>query len=438
MTLSAQGIDTQTGLEYETTVLPNGLRVISAPMPHTRSASVQFFLGVGARHEPPAVSGISHFVEHMVFKGTHRMPNPAQISEAIEGVGGNMNAATDHEHTNYRVLVPYTYMGTAMEVLTDMLRGSRFDNEEIAKEREVIIEEISSTFDSPPDIADLLFDEMLWGNHPLGRDVAGSRQSVRRIKRKDLVAHVDEHYRPEALVISVAGKVSHAEVVEHAMRLWGDLTPGSNGSPSASPSPDEAGGPRIMVHRKRTEQTNVIVGVPALSYTHPNRFTQDVLDAILGCGMSSRLFVELRENRGLAYSVSSFVKTYSDVGAFGVHAAVDNGDLTPVLDGIIGELKRVRDELVPEKELRKVKEYIKGNTMLSMERSGYVAHWAGWHELMMGRIDSPEHVLDMIEQVTSEDVQALAAEIFQTGMLHAAIVGPVKDEGKLAGLLSLG
>jgi predicted Zn-dependent peptidase len=438
MTLSTVGIDTQTGLEYQSTVLPNGLRVISAPMPYTRSASVQFFLGVGARHERPEVSGISHFVEHMVFKGTHRRPNPAQISEAIEGVGGNLNAATDHEHTNYRVLVPYTYMGTAMEVVTDMLRGSRFDNDEIVKEREVIIEEISSTYDSPPDICDLVFDEMLWGTHPLGRDVAGSRQSVRRIKRKDLVAHVDEHYRPEALVISVAGRVSHAEVVDHALRLWGDLTPGNNGATPDSPSPDESGGPRIMAYRKRTEQTNVIVGVPALPYTHPRRFTQDVLDAILGCGMSSRLFVELRENRGLAYSVSSFVKTYSDTGAFGVHAAVDNGDLSPVLEGIMGELKRVRDEPVPAAELRKVKEYIKGNTMLSMERSGYVAHWAGWHELMLGRIDSPEDVLDKIEQVTTEDIQQLAADLFQTSKLHMAVVGPVKDESKFSGLLKVG
>ena len=192
-----------------------------------------------------------------------------------------------------------------------------------------------------------------------------------------------------------------------------------------------------MAYRKRTEQTNVIVGVPALAYTHPRRFTQDVLDAILGCGMSSRLFVELRENRGLAYSVSSFVKTYSDTGAFGVHAAVDNGDLTPVLDGIMGELKRIRDERVSDTELRKVKEYIKGNTMLSMERSGYVAQWAGWHELLLGRIDSPEHVLDKIEHVAPEDVQELATDLFQTSKLHMAVVGPVKDESKFAGLLNM-
>ena len=438
MTLSSFGIDTETGIAYEMAVLPNGLRVISIPMPYTRSASVQFFLGVGARHEPPAVSGISHFVEHMVFKGTHRRPNPAQISEAIEGVGGNLDAATDHEHTNYRVLVPYTHMGVAMDVLTDMLRGSRFDNDEIAKERDVIIEEISSTYDSPGDICDLVFDEMLWGDHPLGRDIAGSRQSVRRIKRKDLVAHVDEHYRPESLVIAVAGKVTHEQVLEHASRLWGDVEPRVAVPELVTPVPDESGGPRIMAYHKRTEQTNLMVGVPALPYTHPRRFSQEVLDAVLGLGMSSRLFVELRENRGLAYSVSSFVKPYKDTAAFGVHAAVDHADLTPALEGIMGELKRVRDEPVPETELRKVKEYIKGNTMLSMERSGYVAHWAGWQELMLGYIESPEAILDKLEQVTAADVQELAAELFQTPKLHMAVVGPVKDESKFAGLLNMG
>jgi len=438
MTLSSFGIDTETGIAYEMAVLPNGLRVISIPMPYTRSASVQFFLGVGARHEPPAVSGISHFVEHMVFKGTHRRPNPAQISEAIEGVGGNLDAATDHEHTNYRVLVPYTHMGVAMDVLTDMLRGSRFDNDEIAKERDVIIEEISSTYDSPGDICDLVFDEMLWGDHPLGRDIAGSRQSVRRIKRKDLVAHVDEHYRPESLVIAVAGKVTHEQVLEHASRLWGDVEPRVAVPELVTPVPDESGGPRIMAYHKRTEQTNLMVGVPALPYTHPRRFSQEVLDAVLGLGMSSRLFVELRENRGLAYSVSSFVKPYKDTAAFGVHAAVDHADLTPALEGIMGELKRVRDEPVPETELRKVKEYIKGNTMLSMERSGYVAHWAGWQELMLGYIESPEAILDKLEQVTAADVQELAAELFQTPKLHMAVVGPVKDESKFASLLNMG
>ena len=422
---------------YEKTTLPNGLRIVTATMPHTRSAAVQFYLGVGARHEEERVSGISHFVEHMVFKGTYRRPNPVQISETIEGVGGNMNAATDHEHTNYRALVPYNYLGTALDVITDMLRGSRFTHEEIAREREVIIEEINSTYDSPGDIADMVFDELLWGDHPLGKDVAGSKASLKKIKRDDLIAHVDNYYRPEALVISVAGNVEHEAVVEEVARLWADLAHAPNGKHRHSPIPTYPDNPVLKTYKKRTEQTNLIVGVPAFPYTHPRRYTQDVLDTILGCGMSSRLFVEIRENKGLAYSVSSFVKTYYDTGAFGVHAAVDNDRAEPALQAIMGELDRVKDEPVPEIELRKVKEYIKGNTLLSLERSGYVAHWGGWQELMLGRIESMDEALEKIEEVTAEQVRELANDIFAPGKMRLAIVGPApKDAEKLEALVA--
>jgi predicted Zn-dependent peptidase len=396
-------------------------------MPHTRSAAVQIYVGVGARQEPPEVSGISHFVEHMVFKGTSRRPHPVQISEAIEGLGGALDASTDHEHTNYRALVPHVHMATALDVLTDMLRGSRFAPGEIKKERAVIIEEINSTFDAPGEIVDLAFDSLLWGDHPLGRDIAGSRQSVRRIKRPDLLAHVERHYRPEAIVISVAGNITHEAVVTEATRLWGDLPPSEAVEATASNPPPDASqihGPRITTYKKDTEQTNLIVGVPALPYTHPGRYTQDVLDAILGGGMSSRLFVSVRENLGLAYSVSSFLRTYADVGAFGVHAAVDNERVGDTLQAIMKELSVTRQKLVPEWELRKVKEYIKGHTLLSLERSSYVAHWAGWQELMLKRIQPVDDVLEHVEAVTADDLLALSQELFDTEKLHLAVVGP--------------
>jgi len=371
-----------------------------------------------------------------VFKGTEQRPNPVQISEAIEGVGGNMNAATDHEHTNYRALVPSNYMHTALDVITDMLRGSRFTPEEIEREREVIIEEINSTYDSPGDIADMVFDEMLWGDHPIGHDVAGSKASLKRIKRADLLAHVERYYRPDAMVVSVAGNVSHEQVVDEIAGLWSELSYSPNGKLHDSPVPSNPDGPKIKTYKKRTEQTNMIMGVPAFPYTHPQRYTQDVLDTLLGCGMSSRLFVEVRENKGLAYSVASFVKTYYDAGAFGVHAAVDNDRVGTALAAIIGELERVKAELVSDVELRKVKEYIKGNTLLSLERSGYVAHWGGWQELMLGRIESMDEALDKIEQVTSEQIRDLANELFVQDKMRLAIVGPTqKDEPQLEAIL---
>jgi predicted Zn-dependent peptidase len=428
----------QAETEYEKTTLPNGLRIVTATMPHTRSAAVQFYLGVGARHETPKLAGVSHFVEHMVFKGTYKRPNPAQISEEIEGVGGNLNAATDHEHTNYRALVPYTYMDTALEVLTDMLRGSEHKSEEVAKERDVILEEIDSTFDSPSDIADLEFDALMWPDHPLGKDVAGTKATVKRITRDDLVAHIEKNYRPDALVVSVAGNVTHGQVVDSIARLWNDMPHSENGLHRPDVTPRVETGPKVTLYKKRTEQVNLLVGVPALPYTHPQRYTQDVLDGLLGAGMSSRLFVEIRENRGLAYAVSSFVKTYSDVGAFGVHAAVDNDRVEETLKAIMHELERIKHEPVPAVELRKIKEYIKGNTLLSLERSTYVAHWAGWQELMLGHIEPMESVLDKIDEVTAEEVQELAARLFNTDGLHLALVGPLRDMDILKSLLTIG
>ncbi len=424
---------------YEMTTLPNGLRVITTPMPHTRSAAVQFYVGVGARHEQPEISGISHFVEHMVFKGTERRPNPVQISEAIEGVGGNLNACTDHEHTSYRALVPHDYLGTAVDVLTDILRYPRFTEEDIRKERAVIVEEISSTYDSPGDIVDLVFDGLLWTDNPIGQDVAGTKKTVKRIGRRELVSHIERHYTPESIVVSVAGNVTHQQVVEEVERRWLDLPRGYDTNSriaSFAPLPNPQG-PHFTSYKKRTEQTNLIIGVPALPYTSPRRYVQDVLDSLLGGGMSSRLFVELRENLGLAYSVSSFVKSFDDVGAFGVHAAVDNGAVLPALSAIISELRRIRDEKIDETELRKVKEYIKGHTLLGLERSSYVAYWAGWQELMLNHIDSVEQALERVEAVSANDIRQLTEELFSTEKLHLALVGPTGKEDELRAALNL-
>lgn len=424
-------IDTDSSL-YEQSTLPNGLRVITAELPYTRSAAVQFLVHVGARNEPEKISGISHFVEHMVFKGTDLMPNPVQISEAIEGVGGALNACTDHETTSYRALVPSSHLPVALKVLTDMLRRSRFDPDEIKKERAVIVEEISSTLDSPGEIADLLFDQMLWGTHPLGRDIAGTRSSVRAIKRPDLIAHTRNHYTPASIVISVAGNVTRHQVMRAVEQLWGDASALPETSRFNPPAPiSENTRPSVKIYRKRTEQTNLIVGVPALSYTHPERYAQDILDALLGGGMSSRLFVELRENRGLAYSVSSFVKSYRDAGAFGVHAAVDNDRLAPTLEVITAELARICEEAVGDVELRKVKEYLKGHTILGLERSTAIANWGAWQELMLGHIETVDDIVNHIEAVTVEDVRILAQRLFGQGALHLAVVGPAKDEDKL-------
>lgn len=423
---------------YEKSTLANGLRVITAAMPHTRSAAVQYYIGAGARHEDPAVSGVSHFVEHMVFKGTAKRPSPLMISEAVEGVGGALDASTDHEHTNYRALVPSAHNATALDVLTDMILSALILPTEIKKEREVIVEEINSSFDSPGEIADLLFNELMWGHHPLGQDIAGTRQTVRRLKRQDIVDHIHSRYRPASIVLSVAGNVTHDAVVREVERLWQAAPDWARGGVEQAnePPPVEAG-PKLRYYHKDTEQTNLIVGVPAFPYTHPLRYAQDVLDTILGGGMSSRLFVSIREDRGLAYSVSSFLRTYADVGALGVHAAVDNDRLVPTLEAVMSELKRIRDTPVPETELRKVKEYIKGHTLLGLERSGYVAHWAGWQELMLGKIEPVDDAIEQIEAVSADQVMEVAQYLFSTDKLHLSVVGPGRASTSIRKTLSL-
>jgi predicted Zn-dependent peptidase len=276
---------------------------------------------------------------------------------------------------------------------------------------------------------------MLWGNHALGGDVAGNKKSVRTITGTDLREHTSRYYTPDKIVISVAGNVQHEDVVRQIAKLWDRVAPGTSTPQTTAPAL-LGDGPPVQVHRKRTAQANMILGGPALPYTDERRAVQDVLDSLLGAGMSSRLFVELRENSGLAYAISSFVRTYTDVGAIGIHAAVDDEKLPAALGIILRELDRICIELVGEVELRKVKEFIKGHTLLSQERSGNVAHWAGWQELMLGRIESVDEVLDRIEGVSPHDIISLANEVFSRERLLLALVGPFSDVSPLVDSLA--
>jgi predicted Zn-dependent peptidase len=424
---------------YQKTTLPNGLRILTSPMPHTRSASIILFYGVGQRYEPKEITGISHFIEHMLFKGTQRRPAAQEISEAIEGLGGSLNASTGREYTNYFAVVPSRHFALALDVLTDMLSGSRFDEEEIERERHVIIEEINSMYDSPPDLVNQLIEETMWGDGPLGRDVAGSRETVSAVTREQMLQFLRTYYVPPATVVSVAGQVEHDEVVQRVAEAFGAQT--SPAHPLATPDPvvSDQTAPRISIYTKETEQTNVCIGLPALSYNDPDRYAQQMLDGVLGSGMSSRLFVEIREKRALAYSVGSYVQNYRDIGGFIVYAAVDNERVDSCLEGVLHQLDRVRQAPVGETELQKVKEYHKGHLLLAMESSRSVAAWGGRQELLLDRIDSIDEVLEQIDAVTPQQVQDLAGRLFTTDRLNLSLVGPfAADDPRFPRLLTLG
>jgi predicted Zn-dependent peptidase len=421
---------------YQKTTLENGLRVVTGSMPHTRSASILIYYKVGARYEPKDVSGISHYIEHMLFKGTRKRRTPQEISEAIEGLGGSLNAMTDREYTAYSAIVPSQHFGLAFDVLTDMLRESRFDPEEVERERAVIIEEINGTLDSPPDLVNEAIDAVMWGDQPIGRPVAGTRETVAAISRAQMLDYLGRHYVPRATVVSVAGQVEHDAVVDTVRRTLGAASEG--GAPASyEPARPAGAGPRVQIVEKDTEQAHLCIGLPALSYMDPDRYAQQLLDSILGGGMSSRLFVEIREKRALAYTVASYVDNFHDAGGLILYAGVDNERVGSCISGMLHELDRLRQQAPSAEELRKVKEYNKGSLLLALESSRSVASWGGRQELLLDRIYDVDEVIERIEAVTPDDVQRLAGRLFQQSQLNLSVVGPFADGDEFRELLTL-
>ncbi len=411
---------------YEKTQLNNGVRVITNAMPHTQSASVILYYGVGSRYEEDRIAGISHFIEHMVFKGTAKRPTGKDISEAIEGVGGVINASTGREVTSYWAKVPKTHFGLAFDVISDMLLNSNFDPTEMEKERKVIIEEIHATLDSPGDLVDEVINNVIWGEQPVGRDIAGSDATVTGITRDDMLTYMKKYYLPADMVVSAAGNLTHEQVLKVVEGTLGQLPAGER--PIAGPAVALNGGPRQSIFYKDTEQANLVLGVPALHYSDPRRYIQSVMDMIMGGGMSSRLFQEVREERGLAYSVGSYSVQMSDTGAWLVYGGVDPENIDETMTAILGVMDKMRQERVLENELHKIKEYYKGRTLLGLEDTRAVASWAGGQELLMDRIMTVEEVVAQIEAVTADQVLELAQELFQHDRLRLAVVGPYKDE----------
>jgi len=420
--------------DYAKTVLDNGLRLLTAPMPHARSASVVVFLGVGSRYEALAESGLSHFIEHMLFKGTARRPTAREIAATIEGVGGLLNAVTSQETTIYWAKVAQPHLSLALDLLVDVLRHSSFVPPEIEKERQVILEEIDSLCDSPGELVGLLIDQLLWDG-PLGWDIAGRKDTISAFRRTDLLAYLARHYAPGNTVISVAGSIDPLAVREQMAALLGDWLP----APPASYAPalDSQTAPRLKVHYKNTEQVHLCLGVHGLPLAHPDRFVLGLLSTILGEGMSSRLFEELREKRGLVYDVHSYVDRFQDTGSAVVYAAVDPQRTVAAVEVILEELARLKDQPVPEAELIKAQELTKGRFWLSLEDSRNVASWLGSQELLLGQIQTVDEVIAQVAAVTPADIQRLARQLFVQGQLNLALVGPFKKEGRFVRLLKL-
>lgn len=419
---------------YQKGTLDNGLRILTSTMPHTRSVSISIFIGTGSRYEKPEQAGVSHFVEHLCFKGTEKRATAEEIAKAIEGVGGVLNGGTDKEATVYWVKVARHHFPLALDVLVDILCHSKFDAAEMEKERGVIVEELNMTMDSPPQRVNMLIDELLWPEQALGRDVAGTKETIVALTRDMALGYMSRQYVPSNAVVAVAGDISHNEVlssVEQALADWPDAIPGP-----WFPAQEVQGQPRLRIEYKKTEQCHLCLALRGLSLLHPDRFVLDLLNVVLGEGMSSRLFLELRERRGLAYAVHSYVYNFLDSGAAVIYAGVEPNHLQDAIEVITAELNRLKDE-IPESELNKAKEMVKGRLLLRMEDTRSVSGWLGMQELLLNRIYTVDEIMSIMDAITSNELKRVAQNLLHSDKLRLAVVGPVRAEKRLHRLLAL-
>ncbi len=403
-------------------VLENGLTLVSEAMPEVRSVAVGVWLKKGSRHERSEQSGISHFIEHMVFKGT-KTRSAEQIAAEVDSIGGYMDAFTAKEYASFHLKVLDEHLPLAVEILGDIVLNPAFDPTEMAKEKKVIFEEINMVEDTPDDLVMEQFYEAFWPDHPLGRPILGTKRSVGRFRRDDLAAYFSRVYRPGNIVIAAAGHLEHHAMAELVGRHFSGLR-----TPASSLSKDR--GPRSVAatvarSKKDLEQAHLCLGTPALPQCHPDRHVSFVLNTVLGGSMSSRLFQNVREKRGLVYSIASGVTSYSDAGMLSIYAGTGVDSIREVVQLTLEELRRLRGERLPEGELRRAKDHIKGGLVLSLENTGARMSHLARQEIYFGKQVPQEEILQAIERVSAEDVQRLAADFFR-GRVGASVLGNLR------------
>jgi predicted Zn-dependent peptidase len=392
------------------------------------------FIGAGSRYESDEIAGTSHFLEHLLFKGTKQWPTAREISEAVEGVGGIMNASTDREMTVFWCKVARPHFQRSLSILVDMMLNPLLDPTELEKEREVVLEELRMINDYPTNRVDLLIDETLWPDQPMGRDVGGSQESVSNITREQIVDYVRHQYTPGNTAVAVAGDISHEEVVDLLSEALKDWTPEQ--PMSWYPVQDGQEMPRIRVEQRKTDQAHLCIGLPGLPLTHPDRYVLGLMNVILGEGMSSRLFLELREKQSLAYDVHSSINLFRDCGSLIVYCGVEPQKSQRAVSAIMEQLNGLQHD-IPESELEKARELSKGRMLLRMEDSRSVAMWMGAQETLTGRVRTVDEVVERLDDVSTEDIERVAADIIREDKLNLAVVGPYRSDRRFRSLLKL-
>ncbi len=411
---------------YQRTVLPNGLVVLTEPMDHVRTVALGVWISAGSRYEDGARNGISHFIEHVLFKGTATR-SALEIAQAMDAIGGHLNAFTDKEHTCFYLRVLSDHLEEGLEVLADMMLHPALEPEALERERQVVIEEIKMYEDAPDDLVHDLFSATLWPGHPLGRPVSGSQESVGGLRREDLLEFMAVRYRPDVSLVAAAGRLEHDRIVALVERTLQGWVGRATSVTLRPPAPARA----TAVRSKEIEQVHLCLGVPGLPQAHPDRYALFVLDTALGGSMSSRLFQEIREERGLAYSISSYHAAYRDTGAFVIYAGTSPQACREVLRLILEGLRRARQGLSAE-EITRAKESLKGSLMLELETPGSRMTKLARSEQYFGRQITLDEIIADVEAVRSEDVRREAEELLVSGRLTLSAIGPFDQHPALA------
>jgi predicted Zn-dependent peptidase len=419
---------------FEKKTLANGLRVLTAPMPQAKSVACFVMLAAGSRYETKDTNGIAHFAEHMFFKGTEKRPTARQIAGEIDSIGGEFNAFTSKEYTGYYVKCAAEHRDTALDVLVDMLRHSKFDSEEIEREKGVIVEEMNMYYDTPRDYVDGVYDELLYGDTPLGWDIIGRKETVRSAKRETFLEYLDRWYRAPRMVAGVAGNLGEG-LTERLEELLGDVQDGATGSPPPAEWSQDA--PCVKLHTKQSDQAHIRVGVHSYPLVHPDRYSLQLLATVLGGGMSSRLFTEVRERRGLAYYIYGQQQGYTDTGTLYAQSGVDIQRIDDAVQTIVREFGRIAAEAIEPDELEKARNFAKGRLVLSLEDPKGMIIFGLRNEVLEGAQREPDDVLAELDKVTIEDIQRVAQDIIREDRLNFALIGPFDDPDRFQKLLAL-
>jgi predicted Zn-dependent peptidase len=419
---------------FERHQLSNGLRVVTADMPQVQSVTCMIMLAAGSRYETPDTNGIAHFAEHMFFKGTERRPTAREIGMEVDSLGAEFNAFTSKEYTGYYVKCAADYRDPALDVLVDMIRNSKFEPEEIEREKGVIVEEMNMYYDTPRDFIGGVYDQLLYGDQPLGWDIIGRKETVRAATRETFLDYIGRWYKPVRMVVGLGGRLN-GDALGTAERLLGDLEPDD----TPAPEPVRLNGdtsPQVTIHHKESDQAHLCLGVRSYPFVHPDRYALQMLATILGTGMSSRLFSEVRERRGLAYYVFAANQSYTDAGSLYSQAGVDIARCDEAVETIAYEFHRIASEAVPADELEKARALAKGRFVLRLENPQGMTMFGLSREVLEGRAVEPQEVLEGLDAVTAEDVQRVAEDVIGSNGINLALIGPFEDEDRYAALLA--